>query len=145
MTIRALSASIVIGLLAMSGARAAHADSEVVLQVPLNLTKLATDISKVKVTCIVTPDSPERAIGRAEQTFAVLNGQVVTTASVIVPIVDTAAWHQADKVGTPVAYGCLLTGFSEALQRWDEFAENAATEAFRLSPTPAPIQGMFTW
>ena len=142
--VRSLSPLVLAGLIALANPGHAQAQSDVIFKVPLNLTKLAADITKVTVTCLVAPPSGQE-VGRGEQIFPVFDGQVVTTAMIIVTVADTARWRQAENVGNPMGYACALTGFSNRLQRWDQFSETQATEVFRLTPTPSPIQGMFVW
>jgi len=164
MNLRTLATAIV-GCLLIAG-QASAASSDVTFQVPLNLTKLAADITKVAVTCAVfatagrqqdgpivsnlpavlaNANFPGTPWGVKKEEIPVTGGQVVTTKAVLVAINDTQTWHQADHYGETLAYVCYLEGFSARLQHWDSFSETQATDVFRLSPTPAEITGTFTW
>jgi len=69
-------------------------------------------------------------------------GQVVTTATVVVPWPPTDLTNPA---GTQASYSCSLSGFSNSLQRWDIFREDHPTPVFRLKPTPTELTGTFVW
>lgn len=120
---------------------------DVTFQVPLNLTKLATDITKVRVFCEILSAAlvtGNLVGGPALATeVPVSAGQVVSTATVVIPInsLDTSK-------ATSAQYHCQLEGFSQTLQRWYPFSETATDARFRLSPTPGLIPasgGTFTW
>lgn len=135
-------------LLGMPSAGAAQS-SDVTFQVPLNVTKLSSDITKVAVYCEVTsealPKLSGQQVGRAQKQleFSPTAGQVVTTAAVVVPIPSLNT--SASPTATNASYKCMLSGFSQALQRWDVFTATHSVAAFRLSPTPPDITGTFTW
>jgi hypothetical protein len=144
---RRLSLVALAGLIAVANEAFAQATNDVIFKVPLNLTKLAADITRVKVTCtLVAPGSNlpfnPRNPATGEQMFPVLDGQLVTTAMVIV---DGGSGAGPELVGATIGYICGLSGFSNRLQRWDQFSENQTTEVFRLAPTPGDIRGTFVW
>jgi len=132
--------------LAMTGAGFAQS-FDVTFKVPLNLTGIATAITKVKVGCnINSPALPVVAGSAANVVSAfveipVSGGQVVTTATVVVPVsrLDTSNGK------TSATYRCIMWGFSQTGQDWDTFDEMAPRPIYRLSPTPANITGTFTW
>jgi hypothetical protein len=133
------------GLMALAGEARAQSGTDVIFTLPLNLTNIAADITKVMVTCMVAgspqASNPWRTSTElnTEQVFPVLDGRVVTTAMIIVTV------PTAPPPGTQMGYGCGLSGFSNRLQRWDQFNESHATDVFRLTPTPADIFATFVW
>lgn len=120
--------------------------SDVTFQVPVNVTKMSADITKVAVYCEITSDALPKlsgqTVGRAQKQVELTPsaGQIVQTVAVVVPIasVDTTASASAD-------YKCTLSGFSQSLNRWSPFSATNTIAAFRLSPTPPTLVGMFNW
>lgn len=125
-------------------------DPTITFTMPLKLTNISPDISKVGIWCrirstaLLTRDN--RVSTQVE--FPVRSGQVVSfeyqpvsTATVEVKATNL----DANALGKDASYECTLTGFSNSLQRWDMFNESHTVPAFRLSPTPAPLTGVFVW
>jgi hypothetical protein len=144
-------------------------DVDITFRVPLNLTNLAADISGVAVSCLIGTESGLGA--RLQQTLeltpgqdveyvvvklgvaeAVFKGQgqiavgpshdVITTLTVVVTLQALPGWAPTDHFGETMAYYCGLLGASETLQRWEQFSETHALEAFRLTsdvPASAPF------
>jgi hypothetical protein len=140
---------VVAGLLVVAGgairpAEAQQRVGDVTFTVPLNITQLSPDITKVAVYCRITGPAITTRSGNigAQVELVPQGGQVVTTATVVVtwPLTD-----MTDPTGTQANYDCLLSGFSNSLQRWDRFYEEQATPVFRLKPTPPALTGTFTW
>src|SRR5947208_3578741 len=79
--------------LVMAGAAVAG-PYDVTFQVPLNLTRIPTDITSVQVECVIRSDAlpaldvtgTDRSSQGLSVQLAVTGGQVVTTASLVVPI-----------------------------------------------------------
>jgi hypothetical protein len=120
--------------------------SDVTFQVPVNLTRLSVDLTKVAVYCEITSDAlplmgtVHRAVKQVELTPS--GGQLVQTVSVVVPIpiLDTSNGK------TAATYRCTLSGFSQSLQRWSPFGDSLSLPVqFRLSPALADLSGNFTW
>ena len=141
-----LSAAFMLGVTATGLAQS----SDVTFQVPLNLTRLSADLTKVAVYCEITSDALplvgvgtiRRALKQVELTPS--GGQIVQTVSVVVPIpiLDTSNGTNATKA----TYACTLSGFSQSLQRWSPFGDSQSLPVqFRLSPAPPSISGNFTW
>ena len=124
---------------------------DVVFQIPLNLTGLATDITQIQLQCEVEVElstNTTRTVGTGRLRFNVVNGDVVTTALVVVNVRgfnDTDHWSISHTAGATMIYECNLLGISSKLQRADPFAEDADLEVFRLSPTPGQLRGTFIW
>ena len=133
--------------LLIPAAATAQTKAEVTLRVPLNLTKLSTDIERVYVVCTLTSNAfsaagPGGGSVNKQLSIPASNGQVVDTASVVF----SASLDPAKLRSYPTAsYQCRLSGFSASLQRADAFSDSHATAAFRLSPTPAVLSGSFNW
>jgi len=174
MIFRAFAATVTVCLLTAASPATAQQD-DVFFEVPLNLTQLAADLTKVAVTCVVvnqndTQNAPNLGNasggfgitfgannnpldtpmagewGRKKVEVPVAGGQVVTTKIVVVTISDTATWHQAEHYGITLAYVCFLSGYSGRMQGWGPLGMGAPiSEVFALSPSPEPITGEFTW
>ena len=128
--------------------------SDVTIRVPLSLTQLAPDISKVRVLCairssvvrvVTTIDRYGNAIAgpMADRELPISGGQAVVTLDLAVPIPPSS--FTGPSVGQNATWECGLTGFSTSGNRWDAFNATHANPAFRLSPTPGTITGNFTW
>ena len=117
---------------------------DVTFTVPLNITQLSPDITKVAVWCKITGPGINTRTGNigAQVEFVPSGGQVVTTASVVVAY---PAGDMTNPAGQQATYACTLSGFSNSLQRWDVFREDHATPVFRLKPTPPELSGTFIW
>ena len=149
---RTLAMIVTACLLAAPDSSVAQATSgDVTFRLPLNLTQMSPDIAKIAVFCVIQSDAipPSRPGARGASTMgelsrqeelAVSGGQLVATATVVVPVSGLD-----NPVGKTATYVCGITGFSTLLQHWDMFAEAHETAAFRLSPTPQRITGSFTW
>ena len=135
--------------LAMTGAVAVAQTPDVTFKAPVNVTRLPPDITKVQVDCMITssalPPDPRGATGHAGgfQELPVSGGQVVTTATVVVPIPSLNT--SANASAASATYMCRLTGFSQPLNQWGEFSDTQTIPAFRISPTPPNITGTFNW
>jgi len=116
--------------------------SDVTFKVPLNLTQVSSDIAKVAVWCVISSTAITTRDGKLskQEDLPVSGGQLVTTATVVVAVSGLD-----NPVGKVAGYECRLSGFSTSLQRWDVFSETQTVPAFRLSPTPAVLQGSFVW
>jgi hypothetical protein len=136
---------------------AAAQSNDIVFTVPLNLTQLSPDITKVHVQCLVENEPFQGAptvtgapgvLASAPGVHSVLSTsadvdvapdrRVITTTSVYVPI-------GAVIVGNRSRYECTLRGFFASSQTWRSLRSAALQPPFRLSPDPAPITGSITW
>lgn len=121
--------------------------SDVTFSMPLNFTRLSSDIAKIAVYCYIdsaalTPPKPGESSRAGKQVeYPVAGGKVVTTATVVVPI-----GILVDPAGKQATYTCNVTGFSTALNKWDKFDPSQTTLAFKLSPaSPQSVSGTFNW
>jgi len=121
--------------------------SDVTFTMPLNFTHLSSDIAKIKVDCVIKSAALPSRQARSEpgiavktEEYPVAAGQLVRTATVVVPISDLD-----NPAGKSASYICSTMGFSTSQQKWDLFDSAQPTLAFRLSPAPANLTGNFTW
>ena len=120
---------------------------DVTFKVPLNLTKLSTDITKVRVSCRLTSTALVAVNSSGQLTHdmvvgtdvPVSNGQVVTTATLVF-----SNFTLTNPAGVSASYQCTLMGFDNT-GNGSNFSESSADPRFRLTPTPAPLPGTFTW
>ena len=137
-----------------------HAQSipgDVTFDVPLNLTRLWGEITKVAVWCKISSDALVGTRNKRLQTqleLPVAAGQLVTTARVVVAVPSTAFTDPTGAItgsptGKPATYQCSLSGFSALPSTygggWNVFSADSTNQAFHLTPTPSPISGNFVW
>lgn len=159
---RSLSSFAIWALLSAGLVHAQSIPGDVTFEVPLNLTRVAPDISKVLVTCTITSDAIAVRTRKgaairpqlgAQVELAVSAGQMVTTARVVVPVTadrftDEKTGNYSDPSGKTANYHCELTGFSTKRTTgggWNLFTDNNTNTSFRLSPTPPSLSGNFVW
>jgi hypothetical protein len=132
------------GLRAQSGVSTGKGDPVISFDVPVKLSNVMSDISKVAVWCRITSSAIIGPRGgaylQAQVEVPVTAGQVDTTVRV-----DVVATNLDTPAGKSATYVCALSGYSTARQTWDVFSDTHALPAFRLSPTPAPLSGSFVW
>ena len=124
---------------------------DVTFEVPINLTRLSSALTKVAVTCMFGPTiDPNKGItsyggdvlsNRVE--FPVSAGQVVTTARVVIAAPATPLY----KPGTVLAYECALSALSSDPMAggWQPLGGKVPVASLQVSPVPLPIKGTFTW
>ncbi len=119
--------------------------NDVTISIPLNLTRLLPDLSKVAVECTMRGGAAPHPFGRDGITgrteLNVTGGQVVTTATVLMPI-----GNASPAVGMSVPFSCTLSGFSAAQQTWGPFIASAMNRpnenpALKLWLNPATPNG----
>ena len=116
--------------------------NDVTFNVPLNLTKLSPYISNVAVACQLGVNDFTTAFGNKIE-FPVTAGQVVTTASVHVPVPPDQF-----KPGQSIDYDCRLsayTGESARTEGWHPFGTSTPKGSLIVSPIPSPLTGTFPW
>ncbi len=152
MSSRSASATL-IGLVALCVAAPSSAQQgpiEVAFELALNLTRLPSKITKIRVVCELTSSAiiasvnvpGSRSLHRnAAMDFPVLQGEVVQAARVVVSL---APQELDDPSGKQASYECKLLGFDQSRQVWSPF--NIGNEpAFVLTSTAVPITGTFVW
>lgn len=120
---------------------------DVTFKVPLNLTKLSTDIAKVRVSCRLQSTVLTTINAEGQQTnsmsvtteIPVSNGQVVTTATVVL-----SNFSLTNPAGATASYQCSLMGFDRT-GNGSNFSESHPDPKYRLTPAPAPLAGTFMW
>lgn len=117
-------------------AQTQSSSADVTFVVPLNLTNLASDVTRVRVRCEISSGSLySPRTGEAE--VAVAAGQVVTTLQVVVLIPVSAI--DFGKLAS-ARYDCSLSGFTPSFG-WQDFLTNSTNPSYRL---PSPSTGTAT-
>ena len=148
---RIASASL-IGFVALSAAAPSSAQQgpvEVAFELPLNLTRLPSVVTKVKVDCELTSGAinprstvPNAARSRnAAMELPVSHGDVVQAIRLVITLDPQELDNPSGKLAS---YECRLLGFDPSVQRWGNLF-NGSTPGFILTPIPAPITGTFVW
>ena len=145
MRLRVISATRAACLLVTPLPCAGQVSYEITFKVPLNLSQIPTAISKVAVNCTIQStaiisNSRGQLSKQEELIMPGTGGQLVTTINVVI-----LASGLDNPVGKAATYNCLLSGFSTVAGRWDAFSETATIAEFRVTTTPPPLQGNFTW
>ena len=120
---------------------------DVTLKVPLNLTKLSTDIVRVRVICGLQSTAliAINAEGRETHYIGVTidapasNGQVVTTLTFVF-----SKFTLVNPSGVTASYRCNLAGIDKAGQA-ALFNASHDLPQFRVTPTADDLIGTFTW
>jgi hypothetical protein len=124
-------------------------ETSVTFLVPVKLTQLSPDLEKVRLHCLILADTvlntyytPTPAgLPILSPEAWVTSGQVVTTMSLTVYVVSVPP----TAIGKESYYQCNIDGYSKSLQKWGFLTETATDAAFRLTPTPMPINGKIVW
>jgi hypothetical protein len=125
---------------------------DVTFEVPVNLTRLSPDLSKVAVTCMfgttidqnIGTTSFGKDVLSNRMEFPVSAGQVVTTARVVIAVPTTPLY----KPGQVLNYQCALSALSadpKAGSGWQPLDQKAPVASLQVSPSPLPVTGTFTW
>lgn len=132
-----------------AGAQAAPPN--VTFEVPLNLTKLPSQIQKVRLLCSIASsalqpgsDGLRRRYGELE--IPVSQGAVAQTVQVVVTLTDQDLGNNPS--GQPASYTCELAGFSTTVARgWATFHGSTQNDPlFFLAPAPpSSLTGSFVW
>lgn len=124
---------------------------DVTFEVPINLTRLSSALTKVAVTCMVgrtidpnkgfTSSGIDILSNRVE--FPVSAGQVVTTARIVIAAPATPLY----KPGEVLTYECALSGLSSDPMAggWQPLGGKVPVASLQVSPVPVPIRGTFNW
>ncbi|HET8692036.1 MAG TPA: hypothetical protein VFM30_07895 [Steroidobacteraceae bacterium] len=132
--------------LAASAQQAPPAD--VTFTVPLDLTRLHADVTRVRVTCTITSAvfGPRTGTAgpRGSAEAAVVQNAVVQTLQVTVPLAQSD--FSANASGKTANYSCVLEGNRANQSAWLPFgARTAYDDAAVLTPPPSPLTGTFVW
>lgn len=159
-----IQAALLMSVLMLPGVAPAQTiPGDVTFEVPLNLTRLASEITQIDVTCYITGDgipnprtgsmgAPREGRIGGNVVLDVVRGRLVTTANVVVPVQTTD--YQV-LTGKTANYQCMITAYSAGIRElrgsegypagWGYLDANSTNPAFRFSPTPQPITGSFVW
>jgi hypothetical protein len=130
---------------------AAQVPAEVTLKVPVNLTKLGPDVTRIRLQCSIQSDAITAGenleyFGTSTNTviqiqeFPVSGGQVVTTASFMFGFAKLN-----NPVGKSAAAGCNLVGWSESQMKYLQFGPGETNPSFRVTSTVTGINSYFDW
>jgi hypothetical protein len=143
---------------------AAASSNTITFTVPVNLTQLLPDVTRVRVGCEIhsvaitvnrqsvkgqPPGSGPGIVSNSVE-VPVSGGQVVTTATVVVSVAGVLE----DPVGKAASAICFITGYSNSLQRWVGFNHcqsngipDCTEAAFRVTPPAFQLNNtvQFTW
>lgn len=135
---------------------AAQTATTVTFTMPVNLTQLSPDLSRVRMVCAILPNtvlvySPAENVAVTsfdidalpKDELPVASGQLVATLRVVYAI--DAGWLKKDPAGSTWQYECRLQGFSTSLQLWEFFSSTPKWPVFLLNPAPAPVKSSFIW
>lgn len=135
---------------------AAQTATTVTFTMPVTLTQLSPDLSRVRMVCAILPNvvlvySPGEDLAvksfdvnvLPKDELPVTSGQLSATLRVVYPI--DAGWLKRDPAGTTSQYECRLQGFSTSLQLWEFFSSTPKWPVFLLNPAPAPVKSSFNW
>ena len=141
---RTLAALMMACLTAPSSSAAQTTQAEVTLKVPVNLTQLGPDVSKIIVGCSIRSDAittggTNREVTRTQE-LPVSGGAVVTTASIVFSFTGLD-----NPVGKSASIVCSLNGWSASQGTWTQFTPGAANPAFRTTTTVSMIDASYTW
>lgn len=136
-------AVLAICLLAAPASGAAQTvQTTVTLVVPLNLTQISPEVTKVLVTCAIKSIAlTGKSQGTMMQEVIPLSGgQLVTTVTLVFPVTGLD-----NPVGKDATVTCSLSGFSPQSEKWFQFEDNSASLAFRTKPSLPSISASFVW
>lgn len=144
MSIRTRTAIAAICLLAASGAvwSQSPSNNDVTFRIPVNLTRLSPDLVSVVVSCVITSSRiPNTKAAYGGVTLPVANGQVQTTAMVVVAVPPL---NYDSYGGGSAGYECELFAVDK-VSHVVHFQANGQEPASRVSPTPGKLTGSFMW
>jgi hypothetical protein len=118
----------------------AQTQAQVTLNVPVNLTELAQDISKVRLGCRIQSDPITAPDGVAESFLEAptSDGQIVTTLTVVL------SFTMNNPAGKLATVRCNLEGWSLGEQRWGSFGP-AQASAFKANVSLETQTSIFVW
>lgn len=147
-----------LAILTTAPAAAQSTPADVTFEMPLNLTRLASQFTKISVRCDIHSVGITGADlgalsggvkhggmpGRTGETqISPSRGQVVQTVRVVVPFAEA---DLDDPSGKAASYECRLFAFDQSLQYWlDLWDSKNTTVNAQLTPNPTPITGTFVW
>lgn len=118
--------------------------AQVTLTVPVDLTNLGPDITKVRVGCsigsnAITNGNANREIIQTQEIPA-SGGVVKTQASLVFNFTQLN-----NPVGQTANVVCSLMGWSQSQQKWDQFTGAHPDPSFRTNATISLITTAFVW
>ncbi|MGH8250227.1 MAG: hypothetical protein ACREVI_05945 [Steroidobacteraceae bacterium] len=125
--------------------------ADVTFNVPVNLTRLPSALTKIKVTCelhsnaiIQHPASVLPAYRRdAQSEVPIVQGEVAETVQVVIPLTSRDLDNPS---GKQAFYNCLLFAYRQSDNFWQNLTTATSLSApFILTPQPQRITGSFVW
>jgi hypothetical protein len=117
---------------------------DVTFELPLKLTRLSPYLSKVAVKCTFGLRG-ELGRGLSNQVeIPVSAGQIDGTVRVVIAVPATPSF----KPGQTLHYECALSALSSepnAGSGWQSLGTKTMVDSLRVTPSPLPITGTFTW
>lgn len=134
-------------LVAIAAPRSISAQTMITLEVPVNVTKLAPEVQKIRVMCNLNSEAivPATAGGVPSVTaldeVPVVGGQVVSTLRVVFTF---PAGSLKEPIGKSARYECSLGGVTP--NGTGGFSDQiASTLPLYMKPPPPVIAGNFVW
>lgn len=116
--------------------------ADVTVNVPINLTQLGPEITKIKLFCSITSvaitNAPNNTV-KKDQELPVSGGQVVTTASLLFSITGLD-----NPVGKQFTVACNTQAYSSTSSSWGDLNDTATNPSFKVS-SPMRNGLTFTW
>jgi hypothetical protein len=120
----------------------AQAQAQVTLNVPVNLTQLSPDITKIRVGCSIRSE----AITVAGSTVAVTQETAITGGQFVATVPILFNLTGLDSPTGKIAYvSCFVDGWNAVEQGWGYFMKDQASQAFRTNVTLYDYSSTFRW
>jgi hypothetical protein len=126
-------------------ASSAQVQTELTLTLPVQMTRIGPDVTKVMVRCRISslalpPVLSHRQVDQ-QQELPITGGAVNTTVTMVFSLAGLE-----DPVGKSATIACMLTGWSASTQQWLLFTADAVNPSFRTTEPTTLYQGhSFTW
>lgn len=116
--------------------------ADVTVNVPINVTQLGPEVTKIKLLCSITSvaitNAPNNTVSK-NQELPVSGGQVVTTASLLFSVTGLD-----NPVGKQFTVACYTQGYSSSSNSWGDLNDTATNPSFKVS-SPMRNGLTFTW
>lgn len=122
------------------------ASADVGLDVPVHLSRIAPDVTKVQVTCSITSVAITSGNGSHKsemfqrQELSVTSGDLRTHAQLLFSFTNLD-----NPTGKTANVECRLDGWDQRLGAWDAFTDSHPNPSFRTNVTLGRITTSFVW
>ena len=135
-------------LLALPMAEPLAAQTMITFEIPVNLTKLHSGVTRIRAYCVISSDAivpvagqTAKVRGMVDEGIPVVGGQVVSTLRVVITF-DVGELTQP--LGKTATYTCELHGsYSQGTGPFSD--QVAVTHPLYMKPAPPMLTGTFTW